>query len=105
MDRDGSNARQVYPPVGENSSFPKQQQFMVWGANGGEIAFVYDEALYMFDLETAEARRITQDDAVVSNPTWAPYGAAIGVEFEAVGPGPTPEVVEPDGPPGGFLGP
>ncbi len=105
MDRDGSNARQIYPPVGENSSFPLQPQFMAWGANGREMAFIYDDALFMFDLETAEARRITQDDAVVTNPTWAPYGAAIGIEFEVVGPVPTPDIVEPDGPPGGFIVP
>jgi hypothetical protein len=107
MDRDGSNARQIYPPVGENSSFPFQQQFMTWGANGRDIAFIYDDDLYLFNLDTSEARRITQDDAVVSNPTWAPYGAAIGIEFEQVGPLPTPEPedFDPGGPRGGFATP
>jgi hypothetical protein len=102
MDRDGSNARQIYPPVGENSNFSEEQQFMVWGANGRDMAFIYDNALYMLNLDTAEARRITQDDAVVSNPTWAPYGAGIGVEFEDLEPLPTPDATEPDDSPGGF---
>jgi Tol biopolymer transport system component len=102
MDRDGSNARQIYPPVGENSDFPQQQQFMVWGANGRDMAFIYDDALYMLNLDTAEARRITQDDTVVSNPTWAPYGAATGIEFEDIGPPPTPDTTEPNDSPGGF---
>ncbi|MFZ0546343.1 MAG: ubiquitin-like domain-containing protein [Candidatus Promineifilaceae bacterium] len=102
MDRDGSNARQIYPPAGENSHFPQQQQFMAWGETGRDIAFIYDNALYMLNLDSGEARRITQDDAVVSNPTWAPYGAAIGTEIEDIGPPPTPESSEPDLPPGGF---
>ena len=54
MDRDGSNTRQLYPPVGENSRFPKGGEFMAWGPGGRDIAFVYDSA--------------------IRNPTWAPYG-------------------------------
>jgi Tol biopolymer transport system component len=103
MDRDGSNARQIYPPAGENSRFPREQQFMAWSANGRDIAFIYDDALYMLNLDTGQARRITQDDAVVTNPTWAPYGAAIGIEIEDLEPLPTPEASEPDGPPGGII--
>jgi Tol biopolymer transport system component len=102
MDRDGSNARQIYPPAGENSRFLLQQQFMAWGSNGRDIAFIYDNALYLLNLDTGQARRITQDDAVVTNPTWAPYGAAIGLQIEEVGPPPPIETPEQDDTPGGF---
>lgn len=81
MDRDGSNAHQIYPPVGENSRFPRERMFMDWGPAGQEIAFVYDDALFMLDLAAGEAQRITKDDSVVSNPTWAPYGRAVTGRF------------------------
>ena len=74
MDRDGSNTRQLYPPAGENSRFPKGGEFMAWGPGGRDIAFVYDESLYFMNLDSGEARRITQDDSAIRNPTWAPYG-------------------------------
>jgi len=74
MDRDGSNAHQVYPPVGENSNFPLDQRFMAWGPTGRDIAFVFNDALYLLNLDNNEAQRVTQDDAIVSHPTWAPYG-------------------------------
>jgi hypothetical protein len=77
MDQDGSNARQVYPVVGENSRFPRNQQFMAWGASGRDMAFVFNNGLYVLNLDTGEAHRITQDETGISTPTWAPYGAGI----------------------------
>jgi hypothetical protein len=74
MDRDGSNARQIYPAAGENSRFPREQSAMAWGPAGATIAFVYDGDLFMYDLDDGEAKRITQDDSVASNPSRAPYG-------------------------------
>jgi tricorn protease-like protein len=56
---------------------------MAWGPTGRDIAFIYNDALYMLNLDTGQARRITQDDAVVTNPTWAPYGAAVSGQIEA----------------------
>lgn len=100
MDRDGSNAHQIYPPAGENSRFPREQQFMAWSATGRDIAFVYNNALYFLSLDSGEVRRITQDDNPVSNPTWAPYGLAISDNLPAT------EVVPegtPEAPGGGFL--
>lgn len=77
MDQDGSNRQQIYPPLGENSRFPLEQQFMAWGPTGQDIAFVFDDSLFFLNLSSRQAYRITQDDSVVSRPTWAPYGAAI----------------------------
>lgn len=83
MDQDGSNARQIYPAPNENSYFPRQQRFMAWGPTGGEIAFVYNNALYLYSLADGTARRLTDDDAINSHPTWAPYGAALTNGFTA----------------------
>jgi Tol biopolymer transport system component len=85
MDQDGSNARQIYPPIGENSAFPRDKQFMAWGPSGQEIAFIFDDDLYMLNLETAPtpsrgqaiATQITADDTPASRPTWAPYGIGL----------------------------
>ncbi|HEX6384756.1 MAG TPA: G5 domain-containing protein [Anaerolineae bacterium] len=83
MDQDGSNARQIYPPIGENSNFPHDQHFMAWGPGGSDIAFVFNDALYLLNLETNEAQRVTQDDAIISLPTWAPYGLGISGDLPA----------------------
>lgn len=84
MDQDGSNARQVYPAVGENSRFPRNQQFMAWGASGRDMAFVFNNGLYVLNLDTNEAHRISQDETGISTPTWAPYGAGITAPAQAV---------------------
>lgn len=80
MDRDGSNSRQIYPPPGENSHFPREQQFMAWAPEADYIAFIFNNALHMLNLESGESWRITQDDAINSHPTWAPYGRGLGIE-------------------------
>ena len=85
MDQDGSNARQIYPAPGENSRFPRDPNFMAWGPDGTDMAFVFNDGLYLLDLEIGEAYRITQDDARVSHPTWAPYGEGLNAAPAAPG--------------------
>ncbi len=70
MDGDGSNGRRLYPPPGELSRFPHEQTFMAWGPDGRDIAFIFDDALYLYNLETGAANRITQEDTAASHPTW-----------------------------------
>ncbi len=89
MDQDGSNAHQIYPATNENSYFPRQQRFMAWGPTGNDIAFVYNNALYLYNLKEETARPLTDDDAINTHPTWAPYGAALTDELAAVTPTPT----------------
>ncbi len=94
MDQDGSNARQIFPPPGETSHFSRDQYFMAWGPSGQDIAFIFNNALYLYNLEESTARRITQDDAIASHPTWAPYGAGLTDNLPAAQPVetlPTPE--------------
>lgn len=71
MDSDGSNARQLYPPPGENSAFSRDANFMAWGPNGRFIAFIFDDDLFLLDLDTEEVTRITQDDNLDAHPVWA----------------------------------
>ncbi|NKQ37520.1 MAG: DUF348 domain-containing protein [Chloroflexi bacterium] len=71
MDSDGSNARQLYPPPGENSSFSRDANFMAWGPDGRFLAFIFDDDLFLLDLETNEVTRITQDDNRDAHPVWA----------------------------------
>ncbi|MCB8983123.1 MAG: G5 domain-containing protein [Ardenticatenaceae bacterium] len=83
MDRDGSNARQIYPPANENSYFPRQQAFMAWGPTGEAIAFIFNNDLYLYTLTDGAARRLTEGDAVNTHPTWAPYGTAVAPTLPA----------------------
>lgn len=86
MDQDGSNARQIFPSPNENSYFPRQQGFMAWGPTGGELAFIFNNDLYLYTLADGLARRLTDGDATNASPTWSPYGAAIPVPETAVAP-------------------
>lgn len=70
MDGDGSNGRRLYPPPGELARFSREQSFMAWGPDGQEIAFIFDDELYIFDVAAGEANRITQEDTTASHPTW-----------------------------------
>lgn len=93
MDRDGSNARQIYPPANENSYFPRQQAFMAWGPTGEAIAFIFNNDLYLYTLADGAARRLTEGDAVNTHPTWAPYGTAVAPALPA-----EPTALPPDAP-------
>ncbi|NET73740.1 MAG: hypothetical protein F6K62_23215, partial [Sphaerospermopsis sp. SIO1G2] len=75
MDSDGSNQQQIYPPIGETSYFPKLDRFMAWDSNGRAFVFVYDDNLFLYNLENNAVFQLTQDDTIISHPTWAPYGA------------------------------
>lgn len=79
MDADGSNSRQIFPAVGENSNFPRYPQFMTWGPSGAEMSFIFNDQLYIYDLMTESASRLTDDDSTISHPSWAPYGAGLDV--------------------------
>lgn len=82
LDVDGSNGRQLYPPLGQTAQFPREWQSVVWSPTGQDLAFIYDNALHLYTLnnpnpEADPLYRITQDDVTVSHPTWAPYGAGL----------------------------
>jgi Tol biopolymer transport system component len=97
MDADGSNTRRIYPQIGENSAFPYEAQFMAWGPSGRDMVFVFDNALYFMSVDDGIGYRVTQDDAVSSKPTWAPYG--MGMTAVDAGSRATPSVNIPSSPP------
>ena len=86
MDDDGSNGRQLFPPVGENSRFPRYSQFMSWSPTGDGISFVFNDQLYLYDFQSEQASRLTQGDTAVSLPTWAPYGSGLTNTLEQSAP-------------------
>lgn len=97
MDSDGSNAHQIYPPAGENSRFPRERQFLAWGPTGRDIAFIFNEDLYLLNLDSRETYRVTEDDNVVTHPTWAPYGYGIEDELPSTERAPLPAATEEEG--------
>ena len=90
MDQDGSNGRQLYPPIGENSRFPRTPNFLAWSPLGESTAIIFDDDLFLLDITTGAATRITQDDATSSHPTWSPYGIGLTGPPPQTGPKPIP---------------
>lgn len=93
MDSDGSNARQIFPPPGENTAFPRQADFLAWQGDGLGVSFVFEDDLYLLNLETNQVSSLADDEAVASNPSWAPYGAGLAEPATAL---PTPSPDEED---------
>ncbi len=65
-DRDGSNARKVYPPDGQPGL--NAQEF-AWSPDGRQIAFIYRGNLWIIDVESKVARQLTLDGRA-SKPVW-----------------------------------
>ncbi len=75
-DEDGSNGRQIFPAEGLSGSFPRERGAVTWsGLEPHRLAFVYDDDLLVYDLQTETVQKMTDSDGRISHPTWAPYGA------------------------------
>jgi resuscitation-promoting factor RpfB len=74
MDRDGSNRRILFPPEGSPGINP-QNGWGAWspvgmeGSESSSLAVIYQDNLWMVDIESGEARQITGDD-LVSRVDW-----------------------------------
>lgn len=69
-DRDGSNARVIFPPEGQPGL--KAQQFaqdFTWSPDGSQIALIYLGNLWVVDVESGVAFQLTQDSGA-SKPVW-----------------------------------
>jgi resuscitation-promoting factor RpfB len=66
-DRDGSNARRVFPP--ENQRGMTSREY-TWGPDGRALVVVYQGNLWLIDAQTAIARQLTLDGQA-SRPVWA----------------------------------
>ncbi|GAB4469186.1 MAG: hypothetical protein Kow00124_04190 [Anaerolineae bacterium] len=69
-DRDGSNARMVFPPDTQPGLLPTDQDF-TWAPSGRQIALTYQGSLYILDVDTGAAQQLTAD-GLTSSPRWTP---------------------------------
>jgi resuscitation-promoting factor RpfB len=65
-DRDGSNARKIFPADGQSGL--RAQEF-VWSPDGRQLAFIYQGNLWILDVESEVAHQLTLDGGA-SNPIW-----------------------------------
>jgi len=65
-DRDGSNARTIYPPEGQPGL---RAQKLAWSPDGRQLAFIYQGNLWIIDVESGIAHQLTLDGGA-SNPVW-----------------------------------
>ena len=66
-DRDGSNARAVFPPPGQSGLNASAEP--VWSADGSHLAFIYQGNVWVVDVSSGIANQLTLDGAA-TNPIW-----------------------------------
>lgn len=66
-DRDGSNARMIFPPSAQEMGLLAQE--FTWSPDGTQIAFIYQGNLWIIDVITEIAQQLTLDGSA-SQPTW-----------------------------------
>ncbi|MDK3161545.1 G5 domain-containing protein [Kamptonema cortianum] len=66
-DRDGSNARVLFPQQGEPALRPNAN--FTWSPDGQQIAFIYQGDLWIVDVESGISHRLTLDGGA-SRPVW-----------------------------------
>lgn len=67
-DRDGSNARRVFPEQGRSGMTTPQY---AWSPDGTQLVAVYQGNLWLIDVASAAARQLTLDGNA-SHPVWMP---------------------------------
>lgn len=67
-DRDGSNARVIFPEPGQPGLRDFAQDY-VWSPDGQQIAFIYQGNLWKIDVQTGIAHQLTLDGGAES-PVW-----------------------------------
>jgi resuscitation-promoting factor RpfB len=69
-DRDGSNARAIFPPQGQpGMTANTYAQDFVWSPDGTQIALIYQGNLWVVDVATGIGHQLTVDGAA-SKPVW-----------------------------------
>jgi resuscitation-promoting factor RpfB len=76
-DRDGSNARVLFPPEnqegirwGSSAHFSLSPNIFTWSPDGRQIAIIYQGNLFLIDVATATAYQMTFDGGS-ENPVWS----------------------------------
>jgi Tol biopolymer transport system component len=63
IDRDGSDRRQLFPPVEEiGLEYPE----MTWGPGGEELLIIYQGNLYLVPVEDGEVRQLTDESSLTA---------------------------------------
>ena len=68
MDRDGSNARALFPPENQ-PGLEISGQHLAWSPSGKQIALIYGGNLWVIDAATGAAQQLT-GDGQTSEPRW-----------------------------------
>lgn len=69
-DRDGSNARVVFPGPERPGLRPDPEDGIAWSPSARQIALIYQGNLWVIDVKTGQAYQITSDGQA-SRPRWA----------------------------------
>jgi Tol biopolymer transport system component len=71
----------IIPPPTPPVVLPPRNILPSWSPDGSKIAFTSDRdgnlEVYMLDVDTLEATRVTNNDAIDWNPSWSPSGDLI----------------------------
>lgn len=68
-DRDGSNARVLFPPAGQAGLTNTVNTVFTWSPDGTQIAFIYQGNLWVVDVASGVAHQLTLDGGA-SSPVW-----------------------------------
>jgi Tol biopolymer transport system component len=63
IDRDGSNLRMLFPAEGEPGLEPHR---VAWSPEGQRLAVIYQGDLWIVDVATTQAHRLTSDGQVTA---------------------------------------
>jgi len=69
-DRDGSNARVVFPGAERPGLRPDPEDGIAWSPSARQIALIYQGNLWVIDVKTGQAYQITSDGQA-SRPRWS----------------------------------
>ncbi len=72
-DVDGSNARKVFPgpdDPGQGFRSPDPEDGIAWSPTGTQLAFIYQQNLWIYDLDTGLASAVTSDGQA-ARPRWS----------------------------------
>lgn len=69
-DRDGSNARMLFPGPNRAGIRPDPEDGIAWSPSGGQIAVIYQNNLWIVDVATGHGTQITSDGQS-SRPRWS----------------------------------
>ena len=70
MDRDGSNARVLFPGEGRPGVRPDPEDGIVWSPSARQIALIHQGNLWIVDVQTGQSTQITSDGQA-SRPRWS----------------------------------